>query len=53
MRSLDVGRYRHNYEVFYEIFMCQMFINREKITTTKGVIASLVRVLSFLLFLFW
>ena len=39
--------------VFYEKSTYQMSINREIMTTTQGTHASLVRILSFLLFLSW
>ena len=51
--SMDVGRYTHNYEGFYEKFTYQMSINRRRMTTTKGDHTSLVRIFSFLLFLSW
>ena len=47
---MDVGGYRHNYEGFYEKTLYQMSINRGRTTTTKGAHASLVRILSILLF---
>ena len=50
---MDVGRYRHNYEGFYENTLYQMSINREMTTTTEGTHASLVGILSILLFLSW
>ena len=53
MRFMDVGGYRHNYEGFYEKTSYQMSINRGSTTTTKGAHASLVGILSFLLFLSW
>ena len=34
MRSMDVGKYRHNYEDFYEKATYQMSINRERTMTT-------------------
>ena len=49
----DVGGYRHNYEGFYEKISYQISINRGRTTTTQGAHASLVRILSFLLFLSW
>ena len=48
---MDVGGYRHNYKFFYEKTSYQMSINRERMTTTLGAHASLVGILSFLLFL--
>ena len=48
---MDVGGYRHNYEGFYEKTSFQMSINRGRTTTTEGAHASLVGILSFLLFL--
>ena len=48
---MDVGRYRHNYEGFYEKITYHMFINRGITITTQGAHASLIRILSFLLFL--
>ena len=53
IRFMDVGGYRHNYEGFYEKTSFQMFINRGRTTTTEGAHASLVGILSFLLFLSW
>ena len=53
IRFMDVGRYRHNYEGFDEKTSYQMSINRRITTTTEGAHASLVRILSFLLFLSW
>ena len=53
MRSMDVGGYRHNYEGFYGKTSHQMLINRGRMTTTLGFHATLVRILSFLLFLSW
>ena len=50
-KVMDVGGYRHNYEGFYEKTSYQMSINRGRTTTTKGAHASLVGILSFLLFL--
>ena len=50
---MDVGGYRHNYEGFYEKTSLQMSISRERTTTTEGAHASLVGILSFLLFLSW
>ena len=50
---MAVGGYRHYYEDFYEKTSFQMSINRERTTTTEGAHASLVRILSFLLFLSW
>ena len=53
IRFMDVGGYKYNYEGFYEKTSYQMSINRGRTTTTKGVHASLVGILSFLLFLSW
>ena len=50
---MDVGGYRHNYEGFYEKTSFQMSITRGRTTTTQGAHASLVGILSFLLFLSW
>ena len=50
---MDVGGYRHNYEDFYEKSIYQISINRERKTTTQGAHASLMGILSFLLFLSW
>ena len=50
---MDVGGYRHNYEGLYEKTSYQMFINRGRTTTTEGAPASLVGILSILLFLSW
>ena len=50
---MDVGGYRHNYEGFYEKTSYQMSINRGRTTTTQCDHASLVGILSFLLFLSW
>ena len=53
IRFMDVGGYRHNYEGFYEKTSFQMSINRGRTTITEGAHASLVGILSFLLFLSW
>ena len=53
IRFMDVGGYRHNYEGFYEKTSFQMSINRGRTITTEGAHASLVGILSFLLFLSW
>ena len=45
--------YRHNYESFYEKTLYQMSKNKERTTKTQGIHASLVGILSFLLFLSW
>ena len=50
---MDVGGYRHNYEGFYEKTSYQMSINKGRTTTTQGAHASLVGILSILLFLSW
>ena len=49
---MDVGGYRQNYEGFYEKTSYQMSINRGRTTTSEGADASLIGILSFLLFLF-
>ena len=51
MRSIDFDGYKHNYEGFYEKSTYQMSINKGRMTTTQGAHASLVRLLSFFLFL--
>ena len=51
MRSIDVNRYRYNYEDFNEKFIYQIFLNWERTITTQGAHTTLV--LSFLLFLSW
>ena len=51
MRSMDVSRYRHNYEGFYEKFTNQMSINRGRMAATQAVHASIVEILYFLLVL--
>ena len=51
MRYIDVSRYRHNYEGFYEKSTHQLSKNRGRMTTTQGDHTSLVRILSFVLFL--
>ena len=43
---MDVDKYRHNYEGFYKKITHQMSINRERMTTTQGAHASLVRIIS-------
>ena len=48
---MDVGGYRHNYEGFYEKTSYQMSINSGRMITTRGAHASLVRIISFLLFI--
>ena len=53
IRSMDVGGYRHNYEGFYEKFTYHMSINRERMTKTQGAHASLIEILSLLMFLSW
>ena len=52
-KVMDVGGYRHNYEGFYEKTSFQMSINKGRTTTTEGAHASLVGILSFLLFISW
>ena len=39
---MDIGRYRYNYEGFYEKSTNQMSINRERMTAAQGSHASLV-----------
>ena len=51
IRLMDISGYRHNYEGFYEKTSYQMSINRGRTTTTDGAHASLVGILSILLFL--
>ena len=46
---MDVGGYTHNYEGSFTKSTYQMSINRERTTTTQGVHASLVGILSLLL----
>ena len=53
IRSMNVSGYRHNYEGFYEKSIFQMSINRERMTTSQGAHTSLLRILSFLIFLSW
>ena len=48
---MDDGGYRYNNKGFYEKSIYQMSINRGRATTTKGVNASIVEILSYLLFL--
>ena len=48
---MDIGGYRYNYEGFYEKSINQIFKNRKRMTTNQGAHASLVEILSFLLFL--
>ena len=50
---MDVGGYRHNSKGFSEKNSNQMSINRGRMTTPQGSHASLVGILSFLLFLSW
>ena len=52
-KVIDIGGYRHHYEVFYEKTSYQMLINKGRTTTTKGAHASLVGIISFLLYLSW
>ena len=49
--SMDLGKYRHNYEDFYEKSIYQISINRGTMITTQAGHASLVENLYFLLFL--
>ena len=53
IRSIDVGGYRYNCDDFYEKTSYQMFINRGRTNTTQGTHASLMGIISFLLFLSW
>ena len=53
MRLMDVGRHNHHYEGFYEKFICQISLNRERRNGTQGSHESLIRIFSFLLFLSW
>ena len=53
IKSMDVGGYRHKHEGFYEKTLYQMSINKERTNTTQGADASLLRIISFLLFLSW
>ena len=48
--SIDIGGYRHNYEGLYKNFTYLMFINK-KTTTTHDVHVSVMRILSFILFI--
>ena len=50
MNSIDICGYRHNYEVFYEKYIYQIFINKGRMIITQGAHASLIKILSFLLF---
>ena len=52
IRSIDVGRYRHNYEGFYEKFAYQIHINGGRTTTTQGAYARLLGILSFFIYIF-
>ena len=51
IRSMNVGRYKYNYEDFYEKLTYPMYINKGRMTTTQGAHIILMRILSFLLFL--
>ena len=51
IRGMDICRYRHDYEGFYEKNLIQMSINRGRMTTIQGTHASHVLIFSFLLFL--
>ena len=53
IRSIDVGGNRGNCDDFYEKTSYQMFINRGRTNTTQGTHASLMEIISFLLFLSW
>ena len=48
---MDLGRYKHNYEGFYEKSTYQMSINMGRTITTQGAHASRVEILPFILFL--
>ena len=50
---MDVGRYKHNYEGINKKYTHQMLINRGRTTITLGANTSLMRILSFLVFLSW
>ena len=52
-RFMNVGRYRYNYEGFYEKSTYQMSINKSRMTKPEAAHASLVGILSFILFFFW
>ena len=62
MRYMDLESHKHKVYKYWEIYIIimrvfmkktsyQMSINKERTTTTQGVHISLVRILSFLLFL--
>ena len=36
IRSIDISRYRHNYEGFFENFIYPIFINKGRMTATQG-----------------
>ena len=50
-RSMDVNAY--NYDGFYHKITYQMSLNKGRMTKTQGSLASLVKILSLLLFLSW
>ena len=50
-RSMDVNGY--NYDGFYQKITYQMSLNKGRMTTTQGSLASLVKILTLLLFLSW
>ena len=49
--SIDFYGYRHNDKIINEQFTYQMSINRRRMTKIQGAHASLVGIISFLLFL--
>ena len=53
IRSIYVGTYRHNNEGFHEKIIYQMSINKERMNTTQDAHASLVEILSLVLFISW
>ena len=48
---MDVGVFKHNYKGFCKKFTYLMSMNKGKMITTQGAHASLVRILSFIIFL--
>ena len=50
MRSMDFCAYKYNYDSFYKKSIYQMSINKGRMITTQGSHASLVGIISFLLF---
>ena len=53
IRSIDICRFRHNYKDFYQNFVYRISINMERATTSQSAHTSLLRILSFIIFLFW